>query len=120
MTFALIFVLIFTYRLDWILAQRAELAAGSFSASRPQGRPSSGLPAPVSVPNRRRSWLGMILGILYVIKAGWDMLISFVTDQLELWAAPKDDKQVAWTLGIGWACCGGGLAGGCLVFAKAT
>ncbi len=31
----------------------------------------------------------------------------------------KDDKTLAWTLGIGWACCGGGLAGGCLVFAKA-
>ena len=47
-------------------------------------------------------------------------MITFVTDRLEIWAAPKDDKQVAWTLGIGWACCGGGLAGGCLVFAKAT
>ncbi|KAF8200907.1 hypothetical protein BJ912DRAFT_947537 [Pholiota molesta] len=118
MTFSLISVLIFTYCLDWILAQRAELAAGSFSATRPQGRPSSGLPVPVSLPNRRRSWLGMVLGIFYAIKAGWDMLINFVTDQLELWAAPKDDKQVAWTLGIGWACCGGGLAGGCLVLRK--
>lgn len=43
-----------------------------------------------------------------------------VTEWLEAWTAPKDDKQIAWTLGIGWACCGGGLAGGCLVFAKAT
>jgi len=31
-----------------------------------------------------------------------------------------NDKQIAWTLGIGWACCGGGLAGMCLVFAKAA
>ena len=46
--------------------------------------------------------------------------MSWVTDLVEWWAGPKDDKQVAWTLGIGWACCGGGLAGGCLVFAKAT
>jgi len=30
-----------------------------------------------------------------------------------------DDRQIAWILGIGWACTGGGLAGGCLVFAKA-
>jgi len=44
----------------------------------------------------------------------------WVTDVLERWAAGRDDKQVAWTLGIGWACLGGGLAGGCLVFAKAT
>ncbi|KAF8897042.1 hypothetical protein CPB84DRAFT_1781404 [Gymnopilus junonius] len=46
--------------------------------------------------------------------------MNWTSDRLEEWAAPKDDKQVAWTLGIGWACCGGGLAGGCLVFAKAT
>lgn len=44
----------------------------------------------------------------------------WVKEKLEMWTAPQDDKQVAWVLGIGWACCGGGLAGGCLVFAKAT
>jgi magnesium transporter len=43
-----------------------------------------------------------------------------ITGWLEVWTAAKDDKQIAWTLGIGWACCGGGLAGGTLVFAKAT
>jgi hypothetical protein len=58
--------------------------------------------------------------LFMVFKYFWDAMITFVTDRLEFWAAPKDDKQVAWTLGIGWACCGGGLAGGCLVFAKAT
>lgn len=38
---------------------------------------------------------------------------------LETWTAAHDDKRIAWTLGIGWACLGGALAGGCLVFAKA-
>jgi len=40
--------------------------------------------------------------------------------KLEAWTAAHDDMQIAWTLGIGWACCGGGLAGMCLVFAKAA
>lgn len=124
MSFALIFLLIFTYRLDWVLTQRGELAAVPFSAARPQGRPGVSLPIPVnasvSMSKRRRSWFGMIFGIFSAIGAAWDALITFVTDQLEAWVAPKDDTQIAWTLGIGWACCGGGLAGGCLVFAKAT
>lgn len=46
--------------------------------------------------------------------------MDWVKEKLEAWTAAKDDKTIAWTLGIGWACCGGGLAGGCLVFAKAT
>lgn len=123
MSFALIFLLIFTYRLDWILAQRGELASAPFSAARPQGRPGVGLPAPsvaISTLKRRRSLFGLIFGVFSTMTAAWDGLITFVTDQLEVWVAPKDDAQIAWTLGIGWACCGGGLAGGCLVFAKAT
>lgn len=124
MSFALIFLLIFTYRLDWVLTQRGEIAAVPFSAARPQGRAGVSLPIPVnasvSLSKRRRSWFGAIFGIFSAIGAAWDALITFVTDQLEAWVAPKDDTQIAWTLGIGWACCGGGLAGGCLVFAKAT
>lgn len=124
MSFALIFLLIFTYRLDWVLAQRGELASVPFSATRPQGRPGVGLPIPANasgpMSKRRRSWFGVIFGIFSIIDAAWEALITFVTDQLEAWVAPKDDTQIAWTLGIGWACCGGGLAGGCLVFAKAT
>ena len=83
----------------------------------------SGLPVsniPLTVGAGRRSWFRRIFGLFLALKYAWDTMITFVTDHLEVWAAPKDDKQVAWTLGIGWACCGGGLAGGCLVFAKAT
>lgn len=44
----------------------------------------------------------------------------WIAEKLEGWTAGKDDKVIAWTLGIGWACAGGGLAGECLVFAKAA
>lgn len=62
---------------------------------------------------------GKVVGVFVIVNNAWDAIISWVTDRLEAWVAPKDDTQVAWTLGIGWACCGGGLAGGTLVFAKA-
>ena len=52
--------------------------------------------------------------------AFWDNSMMWTREKLELWTAHHDDKRIAWTLGIGWACCGGGLAGACLVFAKAA
>jgi magnesium transporter len=52
--------------------------------------------------------------------AMWALLMRKLRDILEAWSAPKDDKTIAWTLGIGWACGGGAMAGGSLVFAKAT
>jgi hypothetical protein len=120
MSFTLFCLLIFTSRLDAVLAARSELAAVPFSGPITQ---SSGLPlsnTPLRVGAGRKSCFARIFGLFMVFKYFWDAMITFVTDRLEFWAAPKDDKQVAWTLGIGWACCGGGLAGGCLVFAKAT
>jgi len=45
----------------------------------------------------------------------WRGMMAKLGEWLELWTAAKDDKTIAWTLGIGWACAGGGLAGGCLV-----
>lgn len=50
----------------------------------------------------------------------WEAAMKSMRDRMETWAAERDDKVVAWTLGIGWACNGGAMAGGCLVFAKAT
>ena len=44
----------------------------------------------------------------------------WIAEKLEEWTAGKDDTVIAWTLGIGWASAGGGLAGECLVFAKAA
>ncbi|KAK0461173.1 uncharacterized protein EV420DRAFT_1530703 [Desarmillaria tabescens] len=47
---------------------------------------------------------------------------SLVSTARRVWAFLQlhTTRQSPWTLGIGWACCGGGLAGGTLVFAKAT
>jgi drug/metabolite transporter (DMT)-like permease len=102
MSVALILVLIFTNSLDDVLAARSDLDSEPFagmSARRP--RDSS------------TTYLGKA-------KNSWNTWILWVKEKLETWTAPQGDTQVAWVLGIGWACCGGGLAGGCLVFAKAT
>ena len=120
MSFSLFSLLIFTTRLDTVLAARTEMADVPFPASIVQGH---GLPVsniPLKVGAGRNSCFGRIFSFFLAFKNAWDTLINCVTDRLEVWVAPKDDKQIAWTLGIGWACCGGGLAGGCLVFAKAT
>ncbi|KAJ2931491.1 hypothetical protein H1R20_g5635, partial [Candolleomyces eurysporus] len=112
---ALFFVLIFTSRLDAVLAARADLQAI------PTNR--TGLRNTVSASTAglgSRGFFGKIFGVFRAIGAAWTWTMTWVTDMLEIWAQPKDDKQIAWTLGIGWACCGGGLAGGTLVFAKAT
>ncbi|KIO30760.1 hypothetical protein M407DRAFT_20285 [Tulasnella calospora MUT 4182] len=45
--------------------------------------------------------------------------LHWTKEKLDNWTAAKDDKYVAWMLGIGWSCVGGALAGGCLIFAKA-
>ncbi|PPQ63488.1 hypothetical protein CVT24_005145 [Panaeolus cyanescens] len=115
MSLVLFLVIVFTSRLDFVLAARADLAAVPFSATRPVMQGSAQSPSFI-----RKGWLRKVFGLLIFIKYIWDTGISWTTDRLEQWAGPKDDKQVAWTLGIGWACCGGALAGGCLVFAKAT
>lgn len=107
MTTALILVLIFTSRLDAVLAARSELSPVPFS----------GVSLGAAAEAKQKGSIRKVFG---GIKNTWEALMGWVTERLEVWTAPKDDKTVAWTLGIGWACCGGGLAGGCLVFAKAT
>jgi magnesium transporter len=102
MAFALIVLLIFTSSLDAILAARSDLSSVPFSGM-------SAREGPKSHPT----------GYWRKARAAWNAVMMWIMEKLETWSAPKDDKTVAWTLGIGWACCGGGLAGGCLVFAKA-
>lgn len=41
-------------------------------------------------------------------------------EKLDERTSHMDDKNLAWNIGVGWACIGGFLAGGCLVFAKAA
>jgi magnesium transporter len=59
-------------------------------------------------------------GIWATTKAKWEHWMHWTRDKIEGWSIDKSDKTLAWTLGICWACCGGALAGGTLVFAKAT
>jgi hypothetical protein len=118
MTAVLLVFLLLISRLDLILATRGDISAPALM--RPNG---GGVPEPnasLTLGQGRKPFLNRLLGLFAFINASWERIVNFVTERLEAWAAPKDDKYVAWTLGIGWACCGGGLAGGCLVFAKAT
>ncbi|KAI0063590.1 hypothetical protein BV25DRAFT_395159 [Artomyces pyxidatus] len=102
MSLALSLLYTFTSQLDLVLAARSDLSAEPFAgmSARMPRTPAGG---PLS---RVVGWYR------------WGLV--WIAEKLEEWTAGKDDKIVAWTLGIGWACCGGGMAGECLVFAKAA
>lgn len=105
MSLMLCILYIWVSQLDTILATRADLAAVPFSGengSRQQGRSRTGP-----------------LSFIAALHVKYKSALTWVYNKLEHWTSAHSDKQIAWTLGIGWACCGGGLAGGCLVFAKA-
>jgi len=109
MTFALILLLIFISRLEGVLSARNDITPGSEDDSSPK------LATGISCWDT----FGAVGRAVIALRMYWRKAMVWATEKLESWAGPKPDKQVAWTLGIGWACCGGGLAGGCLVFAKA-
>lgn len=102
MAFALIFLFIFTTQLDAVLAARSDLSAVPFGSM-----------------DLRTMWARSRNPFARLASA-WNVTMLRVRGFLENWTAAHDDKRIAWTLGIGWACCGGGLAGGTLVFAKAA
>ncbi|CCA66332.1 hypothetical protein PIIN_00018 [Serendipita indica DSM 11827] len=54
------------------------------------------------------------------IRVRWRNMTYWTRGWIERWSRDKSEKTLAWTLGICWACCGGALAGGTLVFAKAS
>ncbi|KAI0768750.1 hypothetical protein BD413DRAFT_561088 [Trametes elegans] len=103
MAFALIALYTFTTELEYVLNARGDLNAEPFSGMRAR---AGALPPPAT-------YVGKLMAV-------WRDALLWSREKLEIWTAPHDDKRIAWTLGIGWACCGGGLAGGCLVFAKAS
>ena len=103
MTFALILLYTFASQLDQVLVARSDLTAEPFAGMRAR---AGGLVPPVTFGGK--------------LLAFWDNAMMWTREKLEFWTAPHDEKRIAWTLGIGWACCGGGLAGACLVFAKAA
>lgn len=96
---------VFASQLEFILNSRSDISSEPFAGL--GGRTPSNA-VPISGLGWRKRFISTYRGVL-----------SWVREKLELWTMTKDDKTLAWTLGIGWACCGGGLAGGCLVFAKA-
>ncbi|KAH8992855.1 hypothetical protein EDB86DRAFT_2931264 [Lactarius hatsudake] len=102
MSISLALLYIFTTQLDLVLSSRSDLSAQPFAgmSARMTKAPSGGL--------------------LVRLKGLWSWSMIWIAEKLEDWTAGKDDKVIAWTLGIGWACAGGGLAGECLVFAKAA
>ena len=71
-------------------------------------------------PKQATSRSGGSPGLWANMKAKWEHWMHWTRDKIEGWSIDKSDKTLAWTLGICWACCGGALAGGTLVFAKAT
>lgn len=102
MAVSLICTYIFTNELETVLSSRSDLTAEPFAgmSTRRQRQPATSFAAKA--------------------KDQWESLMLRLRESLEAWTASHSDKQIAWTLGIGWACCGGGLAGLCLVFAKAA
>ncbi|KAG8899267.1 hypothetical protein FRB99_006834 [Tulasnella sp. 403] len=101
MSLAIGVVYIGTSQLDYILMARADLSALPTHRSSP------------STSQRNSDWL-TTLRVRHASAMNW------IREKLDNWTAAKDDKYVAWMLGIGWSCTGGGLAGACLIFAKAT
>ncbi|KAG6916663.1 hypothetical protein DXG01_005887 [Tephrocybe rancida] len=130
MSGALIALLIFASRLDAVLVSRADLNSTAPATPTPDGPTSAHPELPggnarirEGAPRRGRRVFAFARGVLAAmrgLRSAWAVFMLRVTGWLEHWTAPQDDAQVAWTLGIAWACCGGGLAGGTLVFAKAT
>ncbi|KAG6842186.1 hypothetical protein C0991_001679 [Blastosporella zonata] len=127
MSAALLSLLVFSERLDAVLASRADLTVPSTPTESPRPDLSTDNPRiPDSdLPTKSAglyifAFARALLRAIRRIRATWASFMVWITGWLQVWTAPQDDKQVAWTLGIAWACCGGGLAGGTLVFAKAT
>ncbi|KAF5393269.1 hypothetical protein D9757_000629 [Collybiopsis confluens] len=109
MSGALFLVFLCTSKLDAILAARSHMNAAPSSASQPMNTSST--------KNRQSN---VLVAVARRIQMIWAFVSTKLGDWIEKWNEPKDDKTIAWTLGIAWAAVGGALAGGTLVFAKAT
>lgn len=101
------FIYIGASQLDSILMDRLEVVEEEPSTPKlGSGRGLRGV-------NKEKGWFA-------TAKERWDAWMTWTKGWIERWSRDKSDKTLAWTLGILWACCGGALAGGCLVFAKAS
>lgn len=125
MALTLVGVYSFASQLERVRVARADITAVPFAAQEALRSPDLD-----SARERRRredeeivGWrklLAHFLAFWYWFRTAYARLMAWLVVRLEDWTASKDDKTIAWTLGIAWACCGGGLAGLCLVFAKAS
>jgi len=93
-------------QLEAVLVARSNISEVPFAGqggadSRRQGKHSEGF-----------------VGFVQRLNDHWGAAMHWTMEKIEAWSMNKNDKMLAWTLGICWACCGGGLAGECLVFAK--
>ncbi|KAK7057117.1 hypothetical protein R3P38DRAFT_3303720 [Favolaschia claudopus] len=105
MAIALILLVVATGQLDAVFATRSDLNAVPFAPGLPTNRATDSTP---------RSQQSVVVRVIGPVQQFGRFSMALLLEWLEAWTAPKDDTTVAWTLGIGWACCGGGLAGGCL------
>lgn len=107
MTSAIVIQYISNTQLEAVYHARSEISVLP-SSTTPRARHTSAKPR------------GRIAATCFTISHAWERAMTKLRELMEHWTASKDDKTIAWTLGIGWACNGGAMAGGSLVFAKAT
>jgi magnesium transporter len=113
MTFALLLLLLFTIKLDEVLVSRNDVSSVPFAGS------GGGMANGGNRSSKATSTNGFVKAYMK-LRLAWQAVSQRISEYLEMWTVTKDDQTIAWILGIGWACNGGGLAGGTLVFAKAT
>lgn len=117
-------------RIDWlvyfaflILFTSSTYFASSILARLLASRASfSPLPSPTMELNTaaRAKPSHPIIGFFKRCWASWRRVDDFVLRQVEVILRRAEDPRVTWLQGIGWAVCGGSLAGMCLVFTKAV
>ncbi|OCF36656.1 hypothetical protein I316_01909 [Kwoniella heveanensis BCC8398] len=78
--------------------------------------PSPTLELPTSRPAKPNAFKAFFLRI----GGGWKRLEGIALKRMERFFARTDDARLIWLQGMGWAVCGGSLAGLCLVFTKAA
>lgn len=96
MSFALLLLLLCTSKLDAILTARSDITIVPLSAARADTNSSS-----------KRGKENVFMVMAHKIKMAWIFVTTRIGDWLEHWNSAKDDKTIAWTLGIAWACSGG-------------
>lgn len=95
-------------QLEAVLVARSDISEVPFA-----GQGSAGF-------RKQRGHSEGFMGFVQGLKGHWNAAMHWTRGKIEAWSMNKHNKTLAWTLGICWACCGGGLAGECLVFAKAS